>query len=138
MDDLRSFREAIHDPIVVYATEMARLLCNDPYEESYRYSRDSGVNIVRGAHWDVFLYTNTRDSVGARGVKKAKMAIICVPPWDLSKLDLHDFAVPRTVSEEQMVQMYPANKRNFSSPLQSWTLSQVNQKLRRCIFCGQS
>jgi hypothetical protein len=100
VDDLRSFRRAIYNSIVVTAMELARLLYGDPYRESYRYSKDSTVNLMRGARWDVLPYAKTEASTGKSSAQKPKpkMVIICIPPWDISKLDLQDFTTRRTVS----------------------------------------
>lgn len=98
VDDLRSFREAIFGSIIVTAMEMARLLGGEKYQESYRYSRDSAVNHMRGARWDVLPYAKTKTSTNPDGNQTPKMVVICIPPWDLSKLDLEEFTTQRTVS----------------------------------------
>jgi hypothetical protein len=98
VDDLRSFRRAIYDSIIVTAMEMARLLYGGPYKGSYRYSRESTVNLIRGARWDILPYTKTEAPAEPDGVQNPKMVAICIPPWDLSELDLQDFATQRTVS----------------------------------------
>jgi hypothetical protein len=101
VDDLRSFRGAIYNSVIVTAMEMARLLYGGPYEGSYRYSRESTVNLVRGARWDVLPYARTESAAKSREPEKRReprMVIICIPPWDLSRLDLQDFATQRTVS----------------------------------------
>jgi len=107
VDDLRSFRQAIYGSIIVTAMEMARLLYGGPYHESYRYSRDSAVNLARGARWDVLPYDRTSSvttphgtqvSCEPKGSEGPKMVVICIPPWDLSGLDLQEFATHRTVS----------------------------------------
>ena len=96
--DLRTFRETTFGSIIVTAMEMARLLTGDKYQESYRYSRDSEVNQMRGARWDVLPYAKTMASTRPDGTQMPKMVVICIPPWGLSKLDLKDFATQRTVS----------------------------------------
>ena len=106
MDDLRSFLGATYQSVIVTAMEMARLIYGGPYQGSYRYSRDSTVNLVRGARWDVLPYTKTGAGAetgpgGAQEPHEPKMIVVCVPPWDLSKPDLQDFATPRTVSTDE-------------------------------------
>lgn len=98
---MRSFRKAIYESIIVTAMEMARLLCGGPYHDSYRYTRDSVVNLVRGARWDVFPYTKIGASAGSVDTQKSKMVVICIPPWELSKLDFQEFSVQMTVSTGQ-------------------------------------
>ena len=107
VDDLRSFRKAIYGSVIVTAMEMARLLYGGPYMGSYRYSRESTVNVVRGAHWDILPYARIEPATKPNGIqtphesdepKGSKMVVICIPPWDLSRLDLEDFATQRTVS----------------------------------------
>lgn len=116
VDDLRSFRNAIYGSIIVTAMEMARLLYVEPYKGSYRYSRESRVNLVDGARWDVFPYAKTESAAEptASGTqmshepemsKDPKMVVICIPPWDLSRLDLQDFAAQRTVSTWRAAQI---------------------------------
>ena len=100
VDDLRSFLGATYQSVIVTAMEMARLIYGGPYKGSYMYSRESVVNMVRGARWDVLPYA--KDAVGSDGPpEKPKMVVICVPPWDLSRVDLQDFAARRTVSIDQ-------------------------------------
>lgn len=112
VDDLRSFLRAIYDSVIVTAMEMARLIYGSPYKESYRYSRESTVNLVRGARWDVLPYAqtepatkpnDTQTSQEPKNPKEPKMVAICIPPWNLSRLDLQDFATQRTVSTQQTV-----------------------------------
>ena len=102
VDDLRSFRQAIYGSVIVTAMEMARLLYGGPYHGSYRYSRDSAVNLVRGARWDVLPYYRTGSTTTPHDTqvssKESKMVVICIPPWDLSGLDLQEFATHGTVS----------------------------------------
>ena len=107
VDDLRSFRKAIYGSIIVTAMEMARLLYGGPYNGSYRYSRDSTVNLIRGPRWEVFTYARTESTTspyGTRGScepedpKDHRMIVICIPPWDFSRLDLQDFSTQWTVS----------------------------------------
>jgi len=107
VDDLRSFRAAIYESLVVTAMEMARLLYGGPYQGSYRYSRESMENLVRDARWDVFSYVrtgsttrpnDTRTSHEPEEPKHPRMVVICVPPWHLAGPDLEDFAALRTVS----------------------------------------
>jgi len=118
VDDLRSFRRAIYESIMVTAMEMARLLYGGSYEDSYRYSRESTVNLVRGARWDVFPFARTGSATKSGSSqtsqlpekhKEPKMVMICVPPWDLSEPDLQDFATQRTVSMPREVQTHSAN-----------------------------
>ena len=87
--------------------EMARILYDIPYDRSYRYSRDSRVNWVRGACWDVLPYARTESATTPHGTQVSRkpeepkgpgMAVICIPPWELSRLDLQDFATQGTVS----------------------------------------
>lgn len=104
VDDLRSFLKATYESVIVTSMEMARLIYGSPYEESYRYSRDSTVNLVRGARWDVLPYAKTKPATTPNGTHEPEksqdptMVVICIPPWDLSVLDLQDFATQRTVS----------------------------------------
>jgi hypothetical protein len=98
VDDLRSFRHTIYNSIIVTAMELARLLYGDPYRESYRYSQNSTLNLMRGARWKVLPYAKTEAWTGKSSAQKPKMVIICIPPWDISKLDLQDFTTRRTVS----------------------------------------
>ncbi|KAF9653716.1 hypothetical protein BDM02DRAFT_1659186 [Thelephora ganbajun] len=113
VDDLRSFRKAIYESVIVTAMEMARLLYGSPYEMSYRYSRDSTVNLVRNARWDVLPYAQTEPVTKPNGIQIShksdkpndpKMVVICVPPWDLSRLDLQDFATRKSVSAWRVAQ----------------------------------
>jgi len=107
VDDLWSFRKAIYRSVIVTAMEMARLLYGGPYHGSYRYSRDSAVNLVRGARWDILPYNRTESattphgtqvSCESKGSEGPSMVVICIPPWDLSKFDLQEFADRKTVS----------------------------------------
>jgi hypothetical protein len=104
VDDLRSFRTAIYESIIVTAMEMARLLCGFPYDGSYRYSRLSTVNLVRGARWDIFPYSGIEHTASPYGTEvsskseRTRMVVICIPPWDLSILDLQEFATQMNVS----------------------------------------
>jgi hypothetical protein len=134
VDDLRSFRRAIYDPLIVTAMEMSRLLYGSPYQESFRYSRESTVNLVRGARWDVLPYAQTecapkpdgtQMSRGPEQPKEPKMVVICIPPWDLSPLDLQDFGSQRTVSIWYAIQIHLTNNYGPSSLPENWTLPQV-------------
>ena len=131
VDDLRSFLRAVYESVIVTAMEMARLIHGSPYQESYRYSRESTVNLVRGARWDVLPYTKTRPETGTQvsqepeHPEKSKMVVISIPPWDLSRLDLEEFATQRTVSTERTTRIHNANNRDYSSMLENWTSLQV-------------
>ena len=118
VDDLRSFFGAIYSSVIVTAMEMARLLYGGAYEGSYRYSRESTVNLVRGACWNVLPYAQTEPVAkldGARipqepgKTKGPKMVTICIPPWNLSRLDLQEFATQATVSVRWTVRAHSAN-----------------------------
>jgi len=129
VDDTRSFLGAIYQSIIVTAMEMARLIYGGPYQGSYRYSRESTVNLVRGARWDVLPYAKTEagpdgthTSQDPKQPEESRMVAICIPPWDLSRLDLQDFATQRTVSTGQTTWIHSANDHGYSSTLDSWTL----------------
>ena len=116
VDDLRSFLETIYGTVIVTAMEMARLLYGGPYYGSYRYSRESTVNLVRGARWDVLPYAKPQAEPGEARTsqepvqpEEARMVAICVPPWDLSGLDLQDFAAQRTVSIRRTTRIHPTD-----------------------------
>ena len=126
VDDMRSFLGAIYQSIIVTAMEMARLIYGGPYRGSYRYSRESTVNLVRGARWDVLPYAKTEaEPDGAQISQESKepgepkMVVICIPPWALSRLDLQDFATPRTVSTGQTTCIHSANDRGYSCMLEN-------------------
>ena len=132
VDDMRSFLGATYQSIVVTAMEMARLIYGGPYQGSYRYSRESTVNLVRGARWDVLPYAKTKDEPDENQVSQEpkqpvepKMVVICIPPWDLSRLDLQDFAAQRTVSIRRTTRIHPTNYHGYSSMLENWTLLQA-------------
>jgi len=132
VDDMRSFLGAIYQSIIVTAMEMARLIYGGPYQGSYRYSRESTVNLVRGARWDVLPYAKTEDepsetqtSQGPERPKEPKMVAICIPPWNLSELDLQDFATQRTVSTRRTTRIHPTNDHDCSSMMENWTLLQA-------------
>lgn len=125
VDDLRSFRVATYESVIVTAMEMARLLYGAPYEGSYRYSRNSAVNLVRDAHWDVLPYAQTGSTTRPNGTQMSRepegpvnprMVVICIPTWDLGRPDLEDFAALRTISMRRPAQISSANNYG-SSPL---------------------
>ena len=129
---MRSFLGAIYQSIIVTAMEMARLIYGGPYRGSYRYSRESTVNLVRGARWDVLPYAKpeaepdgTQMSQEPKEPEEPRMVAICIPPWNLSSLDLQDFASPRTVSTGQTTWIHSANDRGHSSMLENWILPLV-------------
>lgn len=100
VDDLRTFFGVVYGSIIVTAMEMARLIYGGPYNGSYRYSRESTINVVRGACWNVLPYARTEPVTkpdGTQVSQEPKMVAICIPPWNLSKLDLQDFATQGTV-----------------------------------------
>ena len=114
VDDLRSFREAVYNSVIVTAMEMARLVYGDQYQESYKYSRKSTVNLMRGARWDVLPYAKIGIPPGQGGnTQESRMVVICIPPWDLSKPDLQDFTTQRTVSIRHVNHMCYANNRGL-------------------------
>ncbi|KAF9788043.1 hypothetical protein BJ322DRAFT_601391 [Thelephora terrestris] len=80
--------------------ELARLLHGDPYRESYRYSQNSTLNLMRGAQ--VLPYAKTEAWAVKSSAQKPKMVIICIPPWDISKLDLQDFTTRRTFANDEL------------------------------------
>lgn len=100
---MRTFLAAIYDSVIVTAMEMARLIYGGPYQGSYRYSRGSTVNLIRGARWDVLPYSKTEPGLESEDTEHEKpegpkMVVICIPPWELSKLDFQEFTTRRTVS----------------------------------------
>ena len=129
---MRSYLGAIYQSVIVTAMEMARLIYGGPYQGSYRYSRESTVNLVRGARWDVLPYAKPQAEPGEARTsqepvqpEEARMVAICVPPWDLSGLDLQDFATQRTVSTGQTSWINSANDSGSSLMLANWTLHLV-------------
>jgi len=131
VEDINSFTLAVYTSIIVTAMECIRIVQGKLYPKSSRFTRKFEIRPARGAPWDILLLFNPIPHM-AKEPERYELAVICLPPWSFSKLDMEEFATSGIFHANDLD--FPPNSMRASNSMLLWAVVHDVCKNAKCRY----